>query len=85
HVFSADGQPVGVTERGSLSAPPSVFSASGAESRAVTAWAGPWPLDEHWWSGDASRVWRFQVVDATGCAWLLVLDSGGWWAEARYD
>ena len=85
HVFSADGQAVAVTERGSLSAPPRLFAPSGAESRAVTAWAGPWPLDEHWWSADATRAWRFQVVDATGCAWLLVLDSGGWWAEARYD
>jgi protein ImuB len=26
-----------------------------------------------------------QAVDSTGCAWLLVLDDGGWWAEARYD
>ena len=85
HVFSADGLPVSVNERGSLSGSPSVFSASGAESRAITAWAGPWPINERWWSEDASRAWRCQVVDATGCAWLLVLDSGGWWAEARYD
>ena len=25
------------------------------------------------------------AVDETGCAWLLALDAGGWWAEARYD
>jgi protein ImuB len=101
HVFSTDGQPVSVTERGRLSAAPGVFSASGTQPRAVTAWAGPWPVDERWWvraaNADAvarastsaaasqSRTWRFQLVDATGCAWLLALDSGGWWAEARYD
>ena len=28
---------------------------------------------------------RFQVVDAQGCAWLLVLDGEGWWTEGRYD
>jgi protein ImuB len=52
----------------------------------VTAWAGPWPLEERWWDPEASRsAHRFQVVDADGTAWLLVLERGAWCAEARYD
>ena len=85
HVLSADGASVTVGDRGAVSAPPARFSANGSEVRRLTAWAGPWALDERWWSAQARTSWRFQAVDDTGCAWLLVLDAGGWWAEARYD
>ncbi|GAA1508937.1 protein ImuB [Agromyces terreus] len=52
----------------------------------VRAWAGPWPVVERWWDPErAKRVHRFQIVDDDGCAWLLVRDAEGWWAEARYD
>jgi protein ImuB len=85
HVLSADGGSVTVDERGAVSSPPARFSATGTEMRRLTAWAGPWTIDERWWSADARSAWRFQAVDETGCAWLLVLDAGGWWAEARYD
>lgn len=85
HVFSDDGEAVAVDDRGTVSAAPTTFSVSGTRSRRLTAWAGPWPIDERWWSSEASTSWRFQAVDETGCAWLLVLDAGGWWAEARYD
>ena len=84
HVFAASGTAVTVDERGAPSADPTGFAA-GAKMLEITAWAGPWPIDERWWSADARSAWRFQIVDSTGCAWLLVLDSGGWWAEARYD
>ena len=33
----------------------------------------------------ARALHRFQVVDADGTAWLLVLAGAGWLAEARYD
>lgn len=85
HVFAEDGAAVTVDGRGILSAAPARFSATGTAVRRFRAWAGPWPLDERWWSADARSAWRFQTVDETGCAWLLVLDAGGWWAEARYD
>lgn len=83
-VFGARGATVAVDDRGVLSAPPVELSAGPTVLR-LTSWAGPWPIDERWWSEDAKRSWRFQAVDSTGCAWLLVLDGGGWWAEARYD
>ncbi len=86
HVLSAAGEAVAMDARGALSAPPVAVLGRAAPSSTITQWAGPWPLDERWWSPEAARAaWRFQAVDSTGCAWLLVLDSGGWWAEARYD
>ncbi|MGV8857116.1 DNA polymerase Y family protein [Rhodoglobus sp.] len=86
HVFAHDGSPVSVDERGQVAAAPARFATSDSRSRTLTAWAGPWPLAERWWEAGASgNAWRFQAVDDTGCAWLLVLDDGGWWAEARYD
>lgn len=85
HVFSSTGDAVVIDERGAVSTPPARLSATGAQVRSLVAWAGPWPVDERWWSDDGHRAWRFQAVDETGCAWLLVLDPAGWWAEARYD
>lgn len=86
HVTDAHGNPVTVDARGRVSAAPAAFSADGTDRRILTAWAGPWQLDERWWSpGGANRAHRFQAVDDTGNAWLLALDDAGWWAEARYD
>ena len=51
----------------------------------MTAWAGPWPTDEGWWSGGTGLTARFQVVGADGRAWLLVRSSDGWSLEAGYD
>ncbi|MBC7723997.1 MAG: DNA polymerase Y family protein, partial [Burkholderiaceae bacterium] len=74
-----------VDDRGALSGTPCGLSMGGT-ARAITAWAGPWPLDERWWDADdRARGNRFQVVDDTGLAWLLMLDGTSWWAEARYD
>jgi protein ImuB len=100
HVLDVAGEPIRVDERGALSSPPARFSPTGNGNamRQIQAWAGPWPIDERWWDSEtARRAHRFQVVDAAGMAWLLVLVSGAaahstqpapagsWWAEARYD
>ncbi|WP_394551859.1 hypothetical protein ACDF64_13380 [Agromyces sp. MMS24-JH15] len=80
------GGTVSIDGRGTVSAGPSSFAVEGGEPARVRAWAGPWPVVERWWDPDrARRVHRFQVVDDVGCAWLLVRDDLGWWAEARYD
>ncbi len=93
-VLAADGSVVGVDERGALSASPAVLVDVGRRRaipeparRAILAWAGPWPVDEHAWDPTRRRwVHRFQVVDETRTAWLLVCDgTGQWWAEGRYD
>ena len=85
-VVDASGAAVGINERMRLSAPPAEFApAAGGATRPVTSWAGPWPLDEQWWSIRRRQLHRLQVVDAAGVAWLLVLEGSSWWAEARYD
>jgi len=85
-VVDAAGAAVGIDERMRLSAPPAEFApAAGGATRPVTSWAGPWPLDEQWWSIRRRQLHRLQVVDAAGVAWLLVLEGSSWWAEARYD
>lgn len=85
-VEDVHGQTVGVDERGMVSAAPAVLVSQTGGRRELTAWAGPWPLEERWWDPAAARsVHRLQAVDSTGCAWLLVLDGDGWWAEGRYD
>jgi protein ImuB len=85
-VQDARGRPVAVDERGELSAPPTALTSGTGARRSITAWAGPWPLEERWWDAAAVRsAHRFQAVDGEGIGWLLVLDGEGWWAEGRYD
>ncbi|MCS0498293.1 DNA polymerase Y family protein [Protaetiibacter mangrovi] len=85
-VEDARGRPVTIDDRGRVSAAPAVIVSQGGTRRDLTAWAGPWPLEERWWDPATARAaHRVQAVDASGCAWLLVLDGEGWWAEGRYD
>ncbi len=92
-VQGPDGETVRVDERGRVSAPPTMLAiaeaardSAAAPVRQVAGWAGPWPVQERWWDPKQRRsLHRFQVVDDSGTAWLLVLRRGSWWAEARYD
>lgn len=49
-VLDAEDRPVGVTARHRLTAEPSRVVVSGGRSRAVSRWAGPWPVAERWWA-----------------------------------
>ena len=85
-VTDCDDNPVTVSGRGEVSAPPQQLTDSTGRSRAVVAWAGPWPLDERWWRPSAHRRQaRFQLVLDDGSAHLCVLEAGRWWREATYD
>ncbi|MDY7527796.1 MULTISPECIES: DNA polymerase Y family protein [unclassified Cryobacterium] len=87
-LHATDGAAVGVDERGILSGTPAAFSQTGRtdDLSPVTAWAGPWPLVERWWDlARAHHGHRLQLVDGSGAAWLLLLESARWVAEARYD
>jgi protein ImuB len=88
-VLAADGRPVAVSARGVLSGDPARFALDGSpgpELQRVTAWAGPWPVEERWWDADAeNRLARFQIVGADGRAWLFAVRNGQWWTEASYD
>jgi protein ImuB len=59
---------------------------------AVTSWAGPWPVDERWWSPEAARrVVRCQIVDVRGRAYLVTGtmptddQPPRWQVDAVYD
>ena len=86
-VLDDAGQDVGVTDRGAVTGEPRRFRVGDGTLpwQPVTAWAGPWPTDEGWWSGGAGRSARFQVVGADGRAWLLLRAPDGWSLEAAYD
>jgi protein ImuB len=86
-VTGPEGVPVRITERGILTADPiHVVPQPGVGSMPVVGWAGPWPIDELWWDEAGARhVARFQVVGGDGSAWLMVVEGGQWWSEARYD
>ena len=85
-VVDEEGAAIGIDERMHLSGAPAAFApGAGGAARPIRSWAGPWPLDEQWWSIRRRRLHRLQVVDAAGVAWLLVLEGSSWWAEARYD
>jgi protein ImuB len=86
-VTGADGRPVAVTSRGLVTGDPVLFTVDQmSPPTRVQAWAGPWPIDELWWDPvQARQVARFQVVGVDGSAWLLVVENGRWWCEARYD
>jgi protein ImuB len=78
------GAPVRVSGRGVVSAPPaSVLMAGGGDD--VTAWAGPWPVDERWWDVvRARRMARFQVLTGSGRLLLVMVEHGAWWLAAEY-
>jgi len=86
-VVGHDGRPVSVSDRGLVVGEPTRFRPDpAAPELGVQAWAGPWPIDELWWDpAGARQVARFQVVGMDGSAWLLVVEQGQWWTEARYD
>jgi protein ImuB len=85
-VVDARGEPVTVSGRTEVSAPLVTLTLAGRSPVALTAWAGPWPVDERWWDPDRHRRRaRFQVVDQHGGAHLLAVESGRWWREATYD
>lgn len=84
-LLGAGGGMVALNGRGLITVPPTALRVDG-QARTVIGWAGPWPIDERPWDPERRRVAsRFQVVDGSGTAWLLLLDEHGWWAEARYD
>ena len=79
------GDPVEVSGRGAMTATPAAISVGGGPWVAVTAWAGPWPLEERWWEGGGRRRARLQVLLESGEAHLVTRESGRWWVEATYD
>ncbi len=85
-VTCASGEPVTVTGRATISAPPARLAIDGGPLRQIIAWAGPWPVDEQWWDpARARRLARFQLVTQDGDAWLAIVEGGRWMIGATYD
>jgi len=84
-VYGATGDVVRVNGRGLLSAVPDSVSITGKPATAITAWAGPWPLDERWWDPERHRrLARFQLTTERGTALLAVVENQQWWITAIY-
>ncbi len=82
----AAGRLIAVDARGALSAPPATLSVAGAPPSRVTAWTGPWPVDERWWArGSRRRRARLQVLVGGEVAYLLALEQRRWVVEGIYD
>lgn len=84
-VRDADGKPVGVTGRHVLTHTPATVECGGYEPAAVAAWAGPWPVMEHWWRPGSQRYARLQVCLRDDRAFLLSIEHGQWTVEGYYD
>ena len=94
----ARGRELGVDVHGQLDGVPGFLSLGDGVSglvegvvndahrmEAVLLWAGPWPVDEGWWTPQgASRRAYLQVVTDVGPPRLLVR-SGRWWLDAVYS
>ena len=89
-VLDDAGQPVLLNGRGLLTGSPAWLGQDGKDAdqqlQRVEAWAGPWVLDERWWSADRrSAGARIQVVTETGTAILMRLAADDWQVEGVYD
>ena len=82
-LIDARGTPVAVSARGLLTGTPVRLSVENRPWATVTAWAGPWPSDERWWSRSRQRSARLQAV-VGAAAHLLLVERGRWWVEATY-
>ncbi|MFI5719768.1 DNA polymerase Y family protein [Nocardia sp. NPDC051750] len=81
---SADGAPVRITPRGRFSGPPARLR-WGKSSWRLTAWAGPWLLDELWWAPGAAPVARAQVELPGPHSLLLLARDDQWCVEGLYE
>ncbi len=84
-LMDESGDPVSVGSRGTASANPARLTIGSAKPVAISAWAGPWPLEERWWDAGGRRRARFQVCTIDGGAYLLAREGRRWWVEATYD
>ncbi|MEV4216564.1 DNA polymerase Y family protein [Micromonospora sp. NPDC049662] len=85
-VHDAVGEPVVISARLAVSAPPARLVVGAGQPAEIVGWAGPWPVDERWWApAEARRRARFQVSLADGAALLLAVEAGQWLVEAIYD
>ncbi|WP_117210245.1 DNA polymerase Y family protein [Allorhizocola rhizosphaerae] len=79
------GRPVGVDARLRLSGEPARVVLNDRSTLDVEGWAGPWPVEEHWWGERAARLVRLQTLLSDGRAMILALSEGEWAIDAEFD
>jgi protein ImuB len=84
-VRDVQGKPLAISGRGLPSGVPAGLLVADGEWAEISAWAGPWPVEERWWEDGGRRRARFQVGLVSGEVHLLVREGGHWWLEATYD
>jgi hypothetical protein len=84
-IVDASGNPLFVSSRVLLSSDPARISIAGGPWSEVCGWAGPWPIDDQWWSSEHRRRARLQLVTASGAARLFACENETWWLEGVYD
>jgi protein ImuB len=82
---TSDGSPVLLRAPDLLSAPPQQVVVDGGEPRRVLGWAGPWPVQQRWWTPDSAVTSRLQVAVDDGEALLLLAREQTWWVVGQYD
>lgn len=91
-LVDGSGKRLMVNGRGLLSGEPARmrFPSDGSDvvrpvERQVSAWAGPWPVEQRWWDSQRSRrLARLQLVTEGGDAWLVGVEQGRWGVLAHY-
>jgi len=82
-VFDHRGHPVVVSGRGELSASPATMVIDGRALQIIDH-AGPWLIDQRWWSPLRRRVAQVQVIDEVLGAYLLWRRDQRWWFVGCY-
>jgi protein ImuB len=83
-LLAGDGRSVAVTGRGEVSDAPAELVVGTSRHR-IVAWAGPWPLEQRWWTPQRSRrLARMQVVTEGGAAHLIGVEQQRWSILATY-
>ena len=83
-LLDAEGLAVLVSGRGMFTAAPAVLR-RGRTDHPVRGWAGPWPVDEHWWDPERGlRGARAQIAAEALPALLLLCRDGRWTVEGCY-
>lgn len=89
-LLDGHGEPVRVSGRGELSAPPARLESPVARGE-VRAWGGPWPQDVRWWDSAQRRrhaLFQIEIDEGAGAeavACVVAVSGGAAFVEALYD
>lgn len=84
-LHDAQHQLISVNAHANLSATPAYITIEGYRHDVIN-WAGPWPLEQHWWHPNGGdRLAHLQVTTTDNSAYLLAVQEQRWWLVGKYD